>query len=252
MPIEERLMHIRSAGFDGVMLWWGGDSASRRYGCSEVKKNGLIIDHIHASVDDLNSLWLDGKAGDERMTMLMREIYDCAVFGVSTIAVHLTNGISPPAVNPIGLRRIERLIDLADEYGIKLAFENVRNSEHVRSVLDSFIHPNVCLCWDSGHEHLWTPEIDLINLYSQRIAAVHLHDNDGNADSHLIPGDGNINWDVKIFDLSKSSYSGSIMLEAEYHSDGKYTHIEYNEFLHHAYIKALSIAKLLNGNINND
>ncbi|NLE26298.1 MAG: hypothetical protein GX625_13325 [Clostridiaceae bacterium] len=43
--------------------------------------------------------------------------------------------------------------------------------------------------------------------------ALHLHDNDGTDDQHLIPGDGLIDWSVVIKKLCETNYPGAIALE---------------------------------------
>ena len=68
-------------------------------------------------------------------------------------------------------------------------------------------------CLDSGHTHvaagggyLSVPEF--IEYFGDRIKMLHLHDNNGFTDQHLIPGQGTIEW-PKVFDaLDKIGYDG--------------------------------------------
>ncbi|MDD4797667.1 MAG: TIM barrel protein, partial [Eubacteriales bacterium] len=131
------------------------------------------------------------------------------------LVVHLTSGAQPPAVTAAGTRRIERLVERARNCGVRLAFENMRASAHVCHVLDAFDCETVGLCYDSGHEYLWTPGVDHLAGYARRVAAVHLHDNDGTADAHLPPFRGSIDWRRTAARLAASAYGGAVTLEAE-------------------------------------
>jgi sugar phosphate isomerase/epimerase len=50
------------------------------------------------------------------------------------------------------------------------------------------------ICFDTGHAHL-TGGIDAaFRSLHERIAVVHLHDNHGEKDEHLLPYEGEIDW----------------------------------------------------------
>jgi sugar phosphate isomerase/epimerase len=56
--------------------------------------------------------------------------------------------------------------------------------------------------------------VDHLGLYGARLAALHLHDNNGRKDSHLLPGLGTIDWQRVSARLKKTGYQGAISLEA--------------------------------------
>ena len=105
------------------------------------------------------------------------------------------------------------LIDQAAHLNVKLAFENLRALEHLHAIFDSEDASRAGMCYDIGHNHCYTHDDSLLARYSDRILAVHLHDNDGCTDRHLIPFDGTIDWKSEMETLGKSSYQGSITLE---------------------------------------
>lgn len=43
---------------------------------------------------------------------------------------------------------------------------------------------------------------------------MHIHDNDGTYDEHLMPGDGNLNWQDFLHSLKAVGYKGDFVLEA--------------------------------------
>ena len=54
---------------------------------------------------------------------------------------------------------------------------------------------------------------DVISILGQRIITVHLHDNNGDRDAHILPGLGNINWPETIAALRRAGYAGPLICE---------------------------------------
>ena len=244
--MDERFAKIKAAGFESIMLWWGADeTSSRATRVALAKKHGLHIENAHATTDHLNALWLNDNTADHTLSELKQEITDCAHLGINTLVMHLTNGSEPPPVSDIGILRIESLIHHAENKKIRLAFENVRKGEHIQYILDHYNSPYVGLCYDSGHEYLWTPDIDWLNVYRQRVFAIHLHDNHGEGDSHLIPFDGEIDWIKKAKQIAQSSYVGTITIESELHSSNRYDKDRFDSFLACAYKNGKKLSDMI-------
>ena len=49
------------------------------------------------------------------------------------------------------------------------------------------------MCYDLGHAHAYSDEVELLNKYKNKIVCSHLHNNYG-ADSHNLLEDGEINY----------------------------------------------------------
>ena len=89
---------------------------------------------------------------------------------------------------------------------------------------------------------MWCKDVDWLSLYSDRLAAVHLHDNNGIEDQHISPFMGTIDW-VKIMQrIKRSSYEGSLTLETEYRGIEDIAQLE--DFLSKSYQKAADLAAL--------
>lgn len=244
--MEERFYKIKSAGFDSILLWWGDDEAEpRKERILLAEKYNLSIENVHASTEHLNAIWKSGDEGEHTLLKLMQEIRDCSLYGINTMVLHLTNGSCPPPVSEIGSNRIERLIVFAENLNVRLAFENVRLPQHTRYILDKYHTPFVALCYDSGHENCWSPQINWLDLYRHRIAAIHLHDNFRDEDSHLIPFDGTVDWEQKAKAIAASSYLGAVTIEAEYHSSKAYEINGFDFFLKKAYEKSVTISRMI-------
>jgi len=72
-------------------------------------------------------------------------------------------------------------------------------------------HARVCL--DTGHTHLGGHWRRFIELAGDRVVHVHAHDNRGQFDDHLPPGEGFVNWSEVATTLEQVHYHGWIMLE---------------------------------------
>ncbi len=73
---------------------------------------------------------------------------------------------------------------------------------------------NVKMCLDTGHTHLFGIQTtaELIERFAPHISHIHLHDNHGKIDEHLIPGDGTIDWPAVSTAIQKVS-SPTMLIE---------------------------------------
>lgn len=71
-------------------------------------------------------------------------------------------------------------------------------------------------CYDSGHEQYKHPNADCLVRYGDKLFAVHLDDNFGEDDTHLLPFDGNINWASVMDKLKKCRDIRYLTLEVDF------------------------------------
>jgi L-ribulose-5-phosphate 3-epimerase len=211
IPMEEGCKLIKKIGFDEVMLFWSADHMDSDVELA--RKNGLFIENVHAPFEDINALWEDSAAGDELEQTLAKCIADCSHYEIATAVVHVTEGDNPPPLNRIGMDRLQRLVAIAEKRQINIALENLRRPEYLDFIFTNIHSGRLGFCYDSGHENCYSKETDLLTQYSSKLMALHLHDNDGNADQHLIPGEGLIDWSHLKQRLQGTGYHGAIALE---------------------------------------
>lgn len=100
--------------------------------------------------------------------------------------------------------------------GIAAAVENLpwptHQYEFFEALFAEFPREYLGFCYDSGHAVV-TGQADLIRRHIDRLAVTHLHDNDGSADQHRMPGQGKADWVMIVRTLRESSYQGTINLE---------------------------------------
>ena len=75
------------------------------------------------------------------------------------------------------------------------------------SIVESYNHPRLGLCFDSGHANISPAGLSAVfDRMKENIVTCHLHDNDGIKDTHSAPGHGNIDWPalmVKVLNIPR-------------------------------------------------
>jgi sugar phosphate isomerase/epimerase len=247
LPIRERLQIIKDAGFDAAALWWGKEICPIQQQAVLARNISLDIDNIHAPFDNPNSLslWLDGTEGDDYLAVLMRCVADCAELHIPTVVIHLVRQSSYAPLSQIRLDRIAKLVSEAEKSGVNLAFENLKYLDHLDSVLSAFSSERVGFCFDSGHEHMNHPDAHLLRKYSSRLFAVHLDDNLGGDDTHLLPFDGSVNWRDVVLDLAAAKPLPYLTLEVDFNRKHEkaamYNEMPAVEYVARAYKNAVRI-----------
>lgn len=115
-------------------------------------------------------------------------------------------------------RSVEALQQAAEPLGVRVAIEVIPNEMSKPGSIVHFIEnvvdaAAVGICLDVGHVHLDGDVVDAIETVSEHLMAVHLHDNHGRSDEHLVPFDGSIDWAASLTALQKVGYDGTMMLE---------------------------------------
>ena len=128
---------------------------------------------------------------------------------------------------PIGspeLEAIAGILSYARERSVRLALENGA-MDVLQAVTDAFPadarrDPGSCLgiCIDVGHANLHrdlfaNPAAAYLRAFAGRLIHLHVSDNSGAGDEHLVPGTGNIDWRSITAALRRIPYRGNIVLE---------------------------------------
>ncbi|HEX67478.1 MAG TPA: sugar phosphate isomerase/epimerase [bacterium] len=98
-------------------------------------------------------------------------------------------------------KSIEELLKWSEIYRFRIALENLPpgyvgdNEKILGKILQTFPHPRLGLCIDTGHAHLTGNLKELLANFKERIFILHVHDNNGWSDQHFPPPYGVIPWD---------------------------------------------------------
>ncbi len=206
--------------------------------------SGMRYETIHAPFSHINDIWLAGEGGEEMLRELMQAVDRCHEGGVPVVVIHLSSGNTPPPISQIGLERYMRLVEYAAINGVKLAFENQRKADRLTWAFEKFGRmPHVGFCFDCGHENCFTPGMQFLPLYGDRLLCTHIHDNDcvQDHDLHMLPFDGRIDFGRITRQLREVRYEGPLTLEIHTQNSDKYTFMTLQAFLERA---AMSIKRL--------
>ena len=183
--------------------------------------------------------WLPfcGKTNGKLIEVLKNAIRACDLIGCRKLVIHpFYAGPSFALLAEIEERRnldnYAKLVPVAKEYGITICLENM-----IAQGLTKRLRPGACgepetalryvdalnrfagqelfgFCFDTGHAHACGIDIKqaLVTL-GARVVALHIHDNDGLSDQHLIPRMGSIDWDSFTEGLRAIHYTGAISFE---------------------------------------
>jgi sugar phosphate isomerase/epimerase len=126
---------------------------------------------------------------------------------------------SPRALE-FSMTALEHLRAFANPLGVKLLVENLQNEvthpTNILEILNTGHFKDIGVCLDVGHAHLIDGVMPALAELKDRIHSSHLHDNKGDRDSHLWPGDGAIAWDETLEGLKKAPQAPAGVLEIHY------------------------------------
>lgn len=118
----------------------------------------------------------------------------------------------------------DAVIELAGKENVGIAFENMADRDNKRrfgatvselkSLVDSFGDAKVGVCWDIGHgNRMYVDSVRPIKEMGKYIKALHVDDNHGGSDEHLVPFLGSINWEGVMNALTEIGYEGDFVYE---------------------------------------
>lgn len=188
------------------------------------------------------------KATDYLLKLVEKILAVCEFLGCPELVVHPHNTIYPKKdfnnANDleINLDMYRKLIPSALKHNVKVCLENLlavdedgniiggicANPDDACYLIDTLnkeAGKNIFgLCFDVGHANACGVKIrEYINKVGKRITSLHIHDNDGKSDAHLIPYSQvcdqwgvelGLDWEAFILGLKDIGYQGSIAFES--------------------------------------
>jgi sugar phosphate isomerase/epimerase len=119
---------------------------------------------------------------------------------------------------------IEHLQAFAKPLGVRVLLENIPNElstpERLNELVQTAHFDDVGFCFDIGHAHMEQGVEAAFSLMKDRIRSTHIHDNSKDRDSHLWPGDGNIDWNEAMRLLRSAPLVPALLFEVEEETAG--------------------------------
>ena len=230
-PAERAVDRLARLGYEGIDMgfdYWVYDETSPFLSddyltwAKDLKARavsaGIAFTHAHAPGE--------ADAGD----VIGRSIEATAALGAKYLVVHPvwkdSKGKTIENVRKfisVNAEAIREWLPKAQECSVILISENIlwgasKDPRNIADLVKTVDSPWFGWCFDVGHAHCsgYSPEI--LKECSVVPASMHIQDNDGTGDGHLIPGDGTIDWDVFLQTLHDIGYQGDCVLEAHHQS----------------------------------
>lgn len=186
---------IKRAGFDGVILLWADYfDADYKDFPKYAQQAGLYVENAHAPYRQANAIWENTAEGQEYTEHILCCIKDCFLYEIPTLVMHPVNGTASLPPNNIGIERFQKIMEIAEKFDVNIALENQDSLEYLEFVFKNIRSGKLLFCFDSGHAICYSPQLDLLELYGDKLIALHLHDNDGSAHTHALPFTGSVDW----------------------------------------------------------
>jgi sugar phosphate isomerase/epimerase len=246
-PVEA-LDKIKAAGFE---CFFTGACDREKVAALVARGNelGLTCEFIHAPFSGINNMWLAGMDYLTVMNGMKQAIDTAAATGVPTVIVHVSSGWNAPEITDLGLARFDELVLYATERRVILAFENLRRVGNLAYLADRYEHMEyVRFCYDCGHEHCYTKYVTWMDIFREKMVATHIHDNHGRGeekigdpDAHLLPFEGNLDYEKMMRKLDEYNFEGPLILEV---SNRRHKHLSHEEFLATCFERIKRISEL--------
>ena len=122
------------------------------------------------------------------------------------------------------VEHIAPYVDYANKIGVVLLIENMRTAADVPNGHRYCQSPNelcavadelgIDVCWDFGHANIsGVKQSEALTYIGKRLKHIHVNDNLGIKDDHLLPFMGNVDWRDAMHGLSLAEYDGTFMME---------------------------------------
>ncbi len=184
---------------------------------------GLGFYQAHAP---FSSSFMEEEKTKQRFNEIVTAMKHAAVLGAKMLVVHPYKHLDYSNKNfremlfDMNYSFYTRLAPYAEEFGIKIAIENIRatiteSPEGLKRLVDLLDSPVFTVCFDVGHANLVSDNpAEMIRGAKGYIGCTHIHDNDGVMDLHRLPYYGNIEWDEVMRALAEIGYDGNLNYES--------------------------------------
>lgn len=165
---------------------------------------------------------------EQRMHMAIEGAH---LLGVKYVAMHPYTTNEPSwtynaeICKEAAVRHLYPWIEYADKMNVRLCAESMQGDrdcyphrrycakvDELIDLVDTLHLPGIC--WDTGHANIaGHKQSTALKKIGSRLKMLHIHDNDGTGDLHLMPFTGNIDWYDFLNGLRDIGYTGDINYE---------------------------------------
>lgn len=151
----------------------------------------------------------------------------CGEWGIPHLVVHsgYKMGLSREQTFEANKTFFTPILQAAEAYGVNILVENfnkmcidglywIDNATDLRGLIDYIDHPLCHAVWDAGHANMQEmPQDEELAILGHHVKALHIQDNMGDRDAHLLPFLGTMNLDAVMNGLKNIGYDGYFTFE---------------------------------------
>ena len=234
-PLDEAIRRIAQAGFDGIDFWGGRPHAYRKdLNQAEIAEIRQLIAELDLGVASFipaqfrypTSLCSKNEAiRQDSVSYIKDSIQTAVALGAQIVSVcpgHSLFGQSTSVAWDCLRQSLDELCLFANSYAMRIAIEPADRYEtdlintipDALRIIDQLGHENLGVVLDCGHSYIVSESAAETAVSAQdRLFHVHVDDNNGLRDQHLIPGQGTFNFVPFLEALEKRNYQGYLCIE---------------------------------------
>lgn len=248
-PIEKQISRCKEAGFLALdfnywdyqetvaQMTWQEEEAWARNIRAAADAYGVRFTQMHGPVHGGSfTEMVMGLNVESFLEMASRSIRMADILGVPWVVFHpsllsLRGEESLREVLEYNVEFYRKLLPVMEETGVGIALENIfdRTSgetgllrriycampDQLAELLTKLDHPLFGACWDTGHGHRQgLRQAPSIRMLGEWLKTLHIQDNNGIHDQHLLPYQGTIDWKEVVSTLREVGYRGDFTYEA--------------------------------------
>ncbi|MGN1121711.1 MAG: sugar phosphate isomerase/epimerase family protein [Eubacteriales bacterium] len=234
---EECIKHVVDAGFRYLDMSFYG----------EAKKDSRFFDadwrsyakHLREYTQGLGARFVQAHSpggnplayGEQRQLLVdatIRSIEVCEILGIPNTVVHAgwRAGIGKEEYFQENLEFYRLLFPTMERCGVNVLIENSTRANmgenfyfftgsDMREFLEYAGHERLGACWDTGHANIEGAQYEEILALGDCLKAVHINDNRGEKDEHILPFCGTVNMDEIMHALMDVGFQGSFTFECD-------------------------------------
>lgn len=232
-PIFSVLEEIRASAFHDIEICsspqhldYHSEDDVRRAG-DMIRELGLNPISFHAPfANRIDITSLDDEAREVALAELLAACRAAALLGANHVVLHPgpEREGRPPQAEFVqhmhhAAESLNRVAAYCCEIGVHLLLENMLphllfgHTSDMLYLLGEISTCEVGTCLDTGHALLSGDLASVIHKLSGHLQMVHINDNRGDWDAHLIPGEGSIDWRWLTGELRRHQFQGELILE---------------------------------------
>lgn len=169
---------------------------------------------------------------DFKKEITLRTVEACGMLGIKWAVFHAGNDLNAVMSAKESKRGtveyLKPIMELAEKCEVGIAVENLFVPNHIKrqhrycatveEVIDlvDTVGGNIGVCWDFGHANLvGDDQTECLRAISKRLKCMHVHDNNGTHDDHMLPYSyhSTVDWARILPVLSEIGYQGNFNFE---------------------------------------